>query len=134
MRELDPTRDDEAVTNGAPDLAATRGKCGDSSPSASLRVRMTSGEQRQQQIPCGNDKQEGEYNSRFPAGMTNKKASTTADSLRERQTRRRVQQRIPCGNDKQRNDSRFWVMAWLTDGIWREFAEIGGMQALRSKV
>jgi hypothetical protein len=33
--------------------------------------------QRQQQIPCGNDKQRGNGNSRFPSGMTNKKATTS---------------------------------------------------------
>jgi hypothetical protein len=44
-------------------------------------------QQRQQQIPFGNDKQKGNSNdkSRFPSGMTNKKAAATAtaDSLRE---------------------------------------------------
>jgi len=43
--------------------------------------------QKQQQIPCGNDskkgKSNGKNNSRFPAGMTDRKARATADSLWE---------------------------------------------------
>ena len=50
------------------------------------QARMTSKNrqrQGQKQIPFGNDKQKGKYNSRFPSGMTNKEARATADSLRE---------------------------------------------------
>jgi hypothetical protein len=47
-----------------------------------MRVR-----QKQQQIPCGNDRKNGngKSNSRFPAGMTERTATATAtaDFLRE---------------------------------------------------
>jgi hypothetical protein len=39
-------------------------------------------EQQQQQIPCGDDNEKGNSNSRFPAGMTTRKARATADPLR----------------------------------------------------
>jgi hypothetical protein len=36
-----------------------------------------------QQIPCGNDRKKSKCKSRFPAGMTERKASAKADFLRE---------------------------------------------------
>jgi hypothetical protein len=33
----------------------------------------------EKQIPFGNDRQKGKGNSRFPSGMTERKASATAD-------------------------------------------------------
>jgi hypothetical protein len=37
--------------------------------------------QRQQQIPCGNDSKKSNGNSRFPAGMTARKAKATLHPL-----------------------------------------------------
>jgi hypothetical protein len=44
---------------------------------------MTDRKAKAKQIPCGNDRQKGKGQSRFPAGMTDKKAKGKADSLRE---------------------------------------------------
>jgi hypothetical protein len=53
---------------------------------------LGSEEQEQKQIPCGNDRKKckGNDNSRFPKGMTERKARTKA---------------VPYGNDNRKSES-----------------------------
>jgi hypothetical protein len=51
-------------------------------------------QERQTQIPCGNDNRKGKNKGRFPAGVTTGKAKAEAEEGQK-------QTQIPCGNDKQ---------------------------------
>jgi hypothetical protein len=71
----------------------------------------------EKQVPCGNgrkkSKSNNKCNSRFPAGMEERKArataSATAGSLREwkkeKQEQQQVQQQVPCGNGRKKSKS-----------------------------
>jgi hypothetical protein len=48
-----------------------------------MQEEMQRQEQQQQQIPCGDDNEKGNSNSRSPAGMTTRNATATAGGCAE---------------------------------------------------